>query len=116
VAFELSFIKDAFLKLKNGGGMKVLIRAAFLMAALALPGITFGDDDAHKMPNMPSMGPVTIPDLSLPLDCKSVDDELARINKFSHNPKATKTQLNANANRASKLEAKRKKLQCQTVY
>jgi len=96
--------------------MKVFIRGAFLTAALALSAITYSDDDVHKMPNMPSMGPVTIPDLSLPLDCKSVDDELARINKFSHNPKATKSQLEANAKRADKLEAKHKKLQCQTFY
>jgi hypothetical protein len=96
--------------------MNVFICGVCLVAALALPGIACSDDDVHKMPLTPSMGPVTIPDLSLPLDCKSVDDELARINRFSHNPKATKAQLAANAKRADKLETKRKKLQCQTVY
>jgi hypothetical protein len=65
------------------------------------------------MPNADSMmGPATVPDLSLPLDCKTVDKELALIDKFSHNPKATKIQLDANAMRAEKLRVKRKKLQC----
>ncbi len=41
-----------------------------------------------------------------------IDDELALIEKFSHNPKATKTQLDANAARADKLKANREALQC----
>jgi len=100
---------------------KNLFFAALLTATLALPGIARSGDDPHSNPhNTPNggsmMGPATVPDLSLPLDCKSLDDELARIRKFAANPKATKAQLAANAKRAEKLEAKRKKLQCPTFY
>ena len=93
-----------------------MLRGALLAAVLVLPGIARSSDDPHNMPNLPEgssmMGPATIPDLSLPLDCKTIDKEMALIDKFSHNPKATRTQLAANAKRAQKLEVKRKKMNC----
>jgi len=51
-------------------------------------------------------------DLSLPFDCKSIDDELSKISNFSKNKSATKIQLGANKKRATKLKAKRIKLKC----
>jgi len=101
------------LKLQNEEIREGLYRALLVAALASLPGGAYGDTDPHQMPNAGSMmGPASVPDLSLPLDCKTVDDELARIRKFAVSPKATKTQLAANAKRAERLEAKRKKLQC----
>ena len=84
-----------------------------VLLAAALPGIAYGGSDPHQMPEGGSMmGPATIPDLSLPLDCKTIDHEMSLLDKFSHNPKATPTQLAANAKRAQRLEAKRKTMNC----
>ena len=83
-----------------------------MMCALA-SGFAYSSEDPHQMPPGGSMmGPATIPDLSLPLDCKTIDHERSLIEKFSHNPKATQVQLEANAKRAQKLEAKRKTMNC----
>jgi len=46
-------------------------------------------DQLQPVPEIPK-------DLSMPADCKVIDDELALIDKSSHQ-KATKTQLDANA-------------------
>jgi hypothetical protein len=51
-------------------------------------------------------------DLSVPLDCKPIDDELSKISNFSKNKSATKIQLDANKKRATKLKAKRAQLKC----
>ncbi len=109
------------LKSKSAGYCKILWQSVLLVAALAMPPAasaqSYGNENSGSQsgrPDQPTpeiMPPIPT-DLSTPGDCKVIDDELALIEKFSHNPKATKTQLDATAARADKLKANREALQC----
>lgn len=104
------------LKSKSAVFYKIIWQGAFLAAALAMPAVesaqSYGNESAGPNQPTPEIMPPMPTDLSTPGDCKVIDDELALIEKFSHNPKATKTQLDANAVRAGKLKANREALQC----
>jgi hypothetical protein len=113
--------KRMFLKSKASGYFETLWRGAFLAAALAMPAAapaqSYGNENTGSQSTQPAqptpeITPQMPADLSTPGDCKVIDDELALIDKFSHNPKATKTQLDANTTRADKLKANREALQC----
>jgi len=118
-----------FLKSKNSGLWKISGQCALLFAVFAMPAAAsaqgYGGDTApygnqntdtqqssEPVQPVPDITPPIPKDLSMPADCKVIDDELALIDKFSHNPKATPTQLAANAARADKLKANRQSLQC----
>jgi len=116
------------LKSQRSAYWKSVAPGALLAAALAIPTPVsaqgYGGDappygnqntdtqSADQVQPVPDITPPIPKDLSMPADCKVIDDELARIEKFSHNPKATKTQLDANAARADKLTSNRKDLSC----
>ena len=102
------------LELKSVLRLTMILSWACLVSATVLTAAAYADDpgaDSGVQP-LPGVVPVMPKDLSMPEDCKVIDDELALIKKFSKNPNATPKQLEANAARADKLEGKRKDAQC----
>lgn len=72
-----------------------------------------GDSDNEKAQPVPDVAPdIDVIPHSLPGDCKSIDDELARLEKFAKNPKATQKQIAANQGRVTQLKAARTDAQC----
>ncbi len=87
-------------------GVQSMYRGIVLILVFAFSTIAWCDE---KMFDTHAPKPV---DLSLPLDCKALDDELSKISNHAKNKSATKIKLEANMKRATKLKAKRTKLKC----
>lgn len=62
----------------------------------------------HAAGDMPSgsMGPATVPQMSLPTNCAALSDEISRLDKFAKSPTATPKQIAANQARSDKLKDK----------